>query len=286
MSRSRWTSRISGKSTAASAWSRWHSVSSLNTRRTWCTERDISRPTQLEYIGGAVLAITGHTPAEFYATPNLAAKCVHPEDRDRMVTTENLPHVPSVAILRWIHPNGRVVHAEHRRVTIYEQYRSNPGCRGDRPRRHRVCRSAATFARIRRAAATAGGAPARRARGGARSGRARVARRARADTHRPETRHHPYGASLDARALDAAHRRPIAIVDWTERHRSRDGQADRDEVASANAGSSGSGRSDSLGSGHVQSAHGAALQRPHEQGTDCSQLRATDGRSFASSRKP
>jgi PAS domain S-box-containing protein len=75
---------------------------------------------ELEYIGGAVLAITGHTPAEFYATPNLAAKCVHPEDWDRMVTTENLPHVPSVAILRWIHPDGRVVHAEHRRVTIYD----------------------------------------------------------------------------------------------------------------------------------------------------------------------
>ncbi len=75
---------------------------------------------ELEYIGGAVLAITGHTAAEFYATPNLAAKCVHPEDWDRMVTTENLPHAPSVAILRWIHPNGRVVHAEHRRVTIYD----------------------------------------------------------------------------------------------------------------------------------------------------------------------
>ena len=75
---------------------------------------------EMEYIGGAVLAITGHTAAEFYATPDLAAQCVHPDDRHHMVTTGNLARVPPVAILRWIHPNGRVVHAEHRRVTVYD----------------------------------------------------------------------------------------------------------------------------------------------------------------------
>ena len=75
---------------------------------------------EMEYIGGAVLAITGRTAAEFYATPNLAAKCVHPDDWHHMVTTENVAHVQPVAILRWIHPNGRVVHAEHRRVPVYD----------------------------------------------------------------------------------------------------------------------------------------------------------------------
>lgn len=75
---------------------------------------------QLEYIGGAVLAITGRTAAEFYATHNLAKECVHPDDQHLMVTTENLAHMPPVAILRWIHPDGRVVHAEHRRVPVYD----------------------------------------------------------------------------------------------------------------------------------------------------------------------
>src|SRR5678816_3334087 len=35
----------------------------------------------IEYLGGAVFAITGHTAAEFYADSALPEKCVHPDDR-------------------------------------------------------------------------------------------------------------------------------------------------------------------------------------------------------------
>jgi PAS domain S-box-containing protein len=73
----------------------------------------------VEYLGGAVLAITGHTAAEFYADPNFATECVHPDDRLLMVTPQGPSHMPSVAIMRWIHPDGRVVHVEHRRVPVY-----------------------------------------------------------------------------------------------------------------------------------------------------------------------
>ena len=75
----------------------------------------------VEYLGGAVLAITGRTAAELYPDPNLALDCVHPDDRHLMVTPEGPAHMPSVAILRWVHPDGRVVHAEHRRVPIYSE---------------------------------------------------------------------------------------------------------------------------------------------------------------------
>jgi two-component system, NarL family, sensor histidine kinase UhpB len=71
-----------------------------------------------DYIGGAVVAITGRTAAEFYAHPGLSAECVHPDDLNLVATAES--PTPSVAILRWIHPDGRIVHAEHRRVPVYD----------------------------------------------------------------------------------------------------------------------------------------------------------------------
>jgi PAS domain S-box-containing protein len=74
----------------------------------------------MEYLGGAVSAITGRTAAEFYENPDLPVDCVHPDDRPLVVTAADTTHVPPVAILRWIHPDGRVVHAEHRRVPVYD----------------------------------------------------------------------------------------------------------------------------------------------------------------------
>jgi two-component system, NarL family, sensor histidine kinase UhpB len=74
-----------------------------------------------DYIGGAVVAITGRTAQEFYENPGLSSECVHPDDRHLVPTAEMPTHVPPVAILRWIHADGRVVHAEHRRVPIYDE---------------------------------------------------------------------------------------------------------------------------------------------------------------------
>jgi two-component system, NarL family, sensor histidine kinase UhpB len=73
-----------------------------------------------DYIGGAVLAITGRTAADFYAKPGLSAECVHPDDLHLVATAQSPGQMPAVAILRWIHPDGRVVHAEHRRVPVYD----------------------------------------------------------------------------------------------------------------------------------------------------------------------
>jgi PAS domain S-box-containing protein len=74
----------------------------------------------VEYATGAVKAITGYAPAEFYADPGLAAKAVHPDDRhllvQRPVQSEALWRTATT--MRWVHPDGRVVWAEHRRVPI------------------------------------------------------------------------------------------------------------------------------------------------------------------------
>src|SRR5262245_940386 len=75
----------------------------------------------VEYLGGAVTAITGRTAADFYADPDLAASCVHPDDRHLVETPSDPTNVAPVAILRWVHPDGRIVHAEHRRVPVYDE---------------------------------------------------------------------------------------------------------------------------------------------------------------------
>lgn len=75
----------------------------------------------VEYTGGAVQAITGHTPSEFYADPDLPRKAVHEDDRPLIVQTLRDPaHLQTTIILRWLHPDGRVVWAEHRRVPVYD----------------------------------------------------------------------------------------------------------------------------------------------------------------------
>lgn len=73
----------------------------------------------IDYLGGAVAAITGRTAPEFYVNPDLIAESVHPEDRHLLITDQVPTQIPPVVILRWVHPDGRVVHAEHRRVPVY-----------------------------------------------------------------------------------------------------------------------------------------------------------------------
>src|SRR5262249_48686124 len=60
------------------------------------------------------------TAADFYARPGLSQECVHPDDLHLVATAESPGQIPPVAILRWVHPDGRVVHAEHRRVPVYD----------------------------------------------------------------------------------------------------------------------------------------------------------------------
>jgi PAS domain S-box-containing protein len=76
----------------------------------------------LHYINSACRAITGRSQEEFYARPELALTCVHPDDRHLVLDAfQDDPAKLRLAILlRWIHPDGRVVWAEHRRVPIFD----------------------------------------------------------------------------------------------------------------------------------------------------------------------
>src|ERR1700730_11998561 len=75
----------------------------------------------IEYIGGAVEDITGHTSAEFYADPDLPAKAIHPDDvHHHLETLRDPAHLKASVTLRWVHADGSIVWAEHRRVPVYD----------------------------------------------------------------------------------------------------------------------------------------------------------------------
>jgi two-component system sensor histidine kinase UhpB len=76
----------------------------------------------MEYVAGAVFAITGHTASEFYDDPDLPLKAVHPDDRHLLWLGSDRPP-PSTApvTMRWLHSGGRVVYAEHRRVPVHDR---------------------------------------------------------------------------------------------------------------------------------------------------------------------
>jgi len=75
-----------------------------------------------EYVSPAATAITGYTPEEHYADPELGVKIVHPEDRpiiEKMLQAEEVPEEPLT--VRWMHKSGRTVWTEQRNVAIRNQ---------------------------------------------------------------------------------------------------------------------------------------------------------------------
>jgi two-component system sensor histidine kinase UhpB len=82
----------------------------------------VAPPRGYDYINSACLAITGHPAAEFYADPQLILKIVHPDDLP--LVSEAFQDDPDKMhrdiLLRWVHPDGRIVWAEHRRVPVLD----------------------------------------------------------------------------------------------------------------------------------------------------------------------
>lgn len=75
----------------------------------------------LEYVGGAVLELTGYTPEQFYADPTLVARSVHPDDLHLIaLTADAAAQMPSTVTYRWIRPDGRIVWAEHFRLPVFD----------------------------------------------------------------------------------------------------------------------------------------------------------------------
>lgn len=76
---------------------------------------------QFSYVSPAVAAITGYTPAEFYADPRLFERMIHPEDRPKLGKIPAEARVPGEPVTwRWLHKEGRCLWIEQRYSHVYD----------------------------------------------------------------------------------------------------------------------------------------------------------------------
>jgi len=75
-----------------------------------------------EYISPAVKDITGYTPEEIYADPNLSFKLVHPGDRHLLEALERGDITPGAPFrLRWVRKDGAIIWTEQQNLPIYDE---------------------------------------------------------------------------------------------------------------------------------------------------------------------
>lgn len=80
----------------------------------------VGLPSQnLEYISGAVSALTGHSPTDFYAEPDLWKRLVHPADRDAKLQELDVADIHEPMVLRWLTKDGSSIWTEHRSVPVH-----------------------------------------------------------------------------------------------------------------------------------------------------------------------
>src|SRR6266508_2792729 len=73
-----------------------------------------------EYVSPAAIVITGYTPGDFYADPDLGYKLVHPEDHGLI---ESLKHPSESTVpltVRWMHKDGTAIWTNQQLVPIYD----------------------------------------------------------------------------------------------------------------------------------------------------------------------
>jgi len=87
---------------------------------------------QYEYVSPSCLKVTGYSPDEFYATPNLMDQLIHEEDRDRWknhVHRINEGSEPESFDIRIISKSGEIVWINHICLPIYDDKGIQTGVR-------------------------------------------------------------------------------------------------------------------------------------------------------------
>ncbi len=79
-------------------------------------------PTPLfEYVSSASIVITGYTPDEFYADPDLYTNLIHPEDRPLFKTMNQSSGLFNEAVaLRWVRKDEKMIWIELQSVPIFD----------------------------------------------------------------------------------------------------------------------------------------------------------------------
>ncbi len=73
-----------------------------------------------EYVNPAATAITGYTPEEHYADPDLGFTLVHPDDRSLLDQLTGGELLDSPVTLRWIRKDGTIIWTEQRNVPVFD----------------------------------------------------------------------------------------------------------------------------------------------------------------------
>ncbi len=80
------------------------------------------KPTRgFEYVSAAATRITGYTPEEHYADPDLGLRLVHPDDRHVLLAVMSEPPSPAPLPLRWIRKDGTLIWTEQRNTPVYDE---------------------------------------------------------------------------------------------------------------------------------------------------------------------
>lgn len=74
-----------------------------------------------EYVSPSVTGITGYSPDDHYADPELGFKLVHPADREKLeqLGRDDTPYASPLE-LRWVRRDGSVLWVEQRNVPVYD----------------------------------------------------------------------------------------------------------------------------------------------------------------------
>ncbi len=77
---------------------------------------------QFEYVSPSATTITGYTPEDHYADPQLGFKLVHPDDHPILeaVSRSKTPYDAPI-VLRWVKKDGSVIWTEQRNTPIYDE---------------------------------------------------------------------------------------------------------------------------------------------------------------------
>jgi PAS domain S-box-containing protein len=80
----------------------------------------IAPPRGFEYVNPAVTTMTGYTPEEHYADPDLGFKLIHPDDREALASQLEPESAGGLLTVRWIRRDGVVIWTEQHNVPIYD----------------------------------------------------------------------------------------------------------------------------------------------------------------------
>lgn len=80
------------------------------------------RPTRgFEYVNPAAARMTGYTPEEHYANPDLGFELVHPGDRHVLAALTQVPPDSAPVPLRWIRKDGTVLWTAHSIAPVWDE---------------------------------------------------------------------------------------------------------------------------------------------------------------------